>query len=77
MGWEDPLEKGKGYPLQHSGLESSMDCIVHGVAKSKTGLNDFHFHLGHSFIRNRLSSSSFLNSVKDSYVLMARKVVLM
>jgi len=26
--------EGKGYPLQHSGLENSMDCIVHGVAKS-------------------------------------------
>ena len=24
---------GKGYPLQYSGLENSMDCIVHGVAK--------------------------------------------
>ena len=22
-----------GYPLQYFGLESSMDCIVHGVAK--------------------------------------------
>ena len=26
--------KGKGYPLQYSGLKNSMDCIVHGVAKS-------------------------------------------
>jgi len=26
--------EGKGYPLQYSGLESSMDCIVHGVANS-------------------------------------------
>ena len=26
--------EGKGYPFQHSGLENSMDCIVHGVAKS-------------------------------------------
>ena len=26
--------EGKGYPLQCSGLENSMDCIVHGVAKS-------------------------------------------
>ena len=26
--------EGKGYPLQYSGLEDSMDCIVHGVAKS-------------------------------------------
>ena len=25
---------GKGYPLQYSGLENSMDCTVHGVAKS-------------------------------------------
>ena len=35
--------EGKGYPLQYSGLEKSMDCIVHGLAKSQTGLNDFHF----------------------------------
>ena len=36
--------EGKGYPLQYSGLENSMDCIVLGVAKSWTLLNDFHFH---------------------------------
>ena len=29
-------EEGKGYPLQYSGRENSMDCIVHGVAKSRT-----------------------------------------
>ena len=23
--------EGKGYPFQYSGLENSMDCIVHGV----------------------------------------------
>ena len=34
--------EGKGYPLQYSGLENFMDCIVHGVAKSQTGLSDFH-----------------------------------
>ena len=28
----------------YSGLENSMNCIVHGVAKSQTRLNDFHFH---------------------------------
>ena len=28
--------EGKGYPLQYSDLEKSMDCIVHGVAKSRT-----------------------------------------
>ena len=30
------------YPLQYSGLENSMDCIVHGVAKNQTQLSDFH-----------------------------------
>ena len=28
--------EGKSYPLQYSGLENSMDCLVHGVAKSQT-----------------------------------------
>ena len=37
--------EGKGYPLQYSGLENSMDCIVHGIAKSQTQLSDFHFTL--------------------------------
>ena len=35
--------EGKGYPLQYSGLENSMNCIVHGVAKSQIRLSDFHF----------------------------------
>ena len=35
--------EGKGYPLQYSGLENSMDYRVHGVAKSWTRLSDFHF----------------------------------
>jgi len=26
----------KGYPLQYSGLENSMDSIVHGVTKNWT-----------------------------------------
>ena len=34
--------EGKGYPLQYSGLENFMDCIVHEVAKSWTQLSDFH-----------------------------------
>ena len=37
--------EGKGYPLQYSGLENSMDYIVHGAAKSRTRLSDFHFHM--------------------------------
>ena len=35
--------EGNGYPLQYSGLENSMDCIVHGVAKSRARLSDFNF----------------------------------
>ena len=35
--------EGKGYPLQDSGLENSMDYIIHGVTKSWTRLSDFHF----------------------------------
>ena len=34
--------EGKGYPLQYSGLESSMDCTVRGVTKSQPRLSDFH-----------------------------------
>ena len=36
--------EGKGYPLQYSGLENSMDRIVHGVAKSRALLSYFRFH---------------------------------
>ena len=35
--------EGNSYPLQYSGLENSVDCIVHGVAKCWTQLSDFHF----------------------------------
>ena len=34
------LGEEKGYPLQYSSLENSMDSIVHGVAKSWTHLRD-------------------------------------
>ena len=44
LGWEDSPGGGNGCPLQYSGLENSMDCVVHGVAKSLTRLSEFHFH---------------------------------
>ena len=40
--------EGKGYPLQYSGLQNSMDWIVHGVTKSWTRLINLHFHFHHS-----------------------------
>ena len=36
--------EGKGYPLQYSGLENSMDYTVLGVTNSWTWLSNFHFH---------------------------------
>ena len=35
------LAEGKGYPLQYSGLENSMDYT--DMTKSQTRLRDFHF----------------------------------
>ena len=46
--------EGKGYLLQYSGLENSMDCIVHGVTKSRTRL------------KRLSSSSSSIQSVEFS-----------
>ena len=40
----------KGYPLQYSGLENSMECIVHGVSKSRTQLCDFHLYIKNVYI---------------------------
>ena len=42
LGWEDPLEKGKA---THSNILAWRipRTIVHGVAKSRTRWNDFHF----------------------------------
>ena len=46
---------GKGYPIQYSGLENSIDCIVHGVAKSRTRLSDFHFHSFIQLVHDKLT----------------------
>ena len=45
LGWEDPLEKGNGNPLQYSCLENPMDrgawqATVYVVAKSWTQLSN-------------------------------------
>ena len=37
LGCEDPLEKGM---VSHSSI---LACIVHGIAKSRTRLSNFHF----------------------------------
>ena len=56
LGWEDPLEKGKVYPLRYSGLENSRNPIVHGFAKSQTQLRKFYFLLlSYMYINNNIS----------------------
>ena len=55
--------EGTGYPLQYSGLENSMNCIAHGVAKNQTQLRDFHFsHLKIMYLP--LLQKLFCNMVK-------------
>ena len=45
------LGEGKGYPLQYSGLENSMDyTVVHGVPKSQTRLSNFFLSFFSSFL---------------------------
>ena len=36
LGWEDPLEKGNTTHSSILAWRNSMDCIVHGVAKTRT-----------------------------------------
>ena len=55
LGWEDPLEKGKATHSSYSGLENSMDCIDHGVAKRRTRLSNFRFE---DIVQNREKSVS-------------------
>ena len=66
-GLERSPGEGKGYPLPCSGLENPMDCIVHGVAESQTGLKDFQFskwppvpYFYHSLIKPMSRSLSLL-----------------
>ena len=42
LGWKKCPGDQKGYPVQYSGLENSIDCIVLGIAKSRTWLGEFH-----------------------------------
>ena len=42
--------EGKGYPLQYSGLENSVSCIVLGVAKSQTRLKQLSTHASMSLL---------------------------
>ena len=65
LGWEDPPGEGKGYSLQYSGLENSIDYIVHGVTKSRTLLSRFQLQqqLVVQWLRLRASISGGIGSI--------------
>ena len=60
-GLERSPGEGKGSPLQYSGLENPMDCILHGVTKSWTQLSNFYFHL---------KKNTSLNFLKGQHILL-------
>ena len=60
--------EGKGYPLQYSGLENSMDCIVHGVAKSQDTTEQLSFSFHKSNKVQDLDAKNYkmiFNKIKD------------
>ena len=69
-GWGRSPGERKGYPLQYCGLQNSMDCIVHGVAKSWIRLIDFSLffscYTAFGFFPNQGSNPCVLNWQADS-----------
>ena len=59
--------EGKGYPLQCSGLENSVVCIVHRVAKSGTWLKDFHFPVLPGEFHEQRRLDGYSPQVKESH----------
>ena len=57
--------EGKGYPVQYSGLENSTDCIVHGVANSRTRLSDFTFTFHFHVLEKEMATHSCLENPRD------------
>ena len=58
--------EGKGYPLQYCDLKNSMDCIVHGVAKSQTRLSDF--HTSHTLLNRYLYLIHWMSISEEVFV---------
>ena len=53
----------EGHPLQYSGLENSMDCIVQEVTKSRTRLSNFQYTTWYN-----IASSSGSGNFKDKWM---------
>ena len=63
-----PPGEGNGYLLQYPSLENSMDCIVHGVTKSWTGLT-FTFT-----IQKRSSPDAILGLSRPSFFWLQKNI---
>ena len=63
--------EGKGYPLQSSDLVNSMDCIVHGFAKSQTQLSD-----SLSLLSEKTGGSLYLQVVREIIYKMLQIIIL-
>ena len=74
LGLEDPLEKGKATHSSNSGLENSMDCIVHGVTKNQTQLSDFHITNNGLIpkIYTQLSTAQYLKNKQPNFKMVRR-----
>ena len=60
-----PPGEGKGYPLQYSGMENSMDSSVHGVSKSRKWLSHFPFPFQHSPVDGRSAANCSFYFLKE------------
>ena len=58
--------EGKGYSLQYCDLKNSMDCIVHGVAKSRTCPSNF--HTSHTLLNRYLYLIHWMSTSKEVFV---------
>ena len=72
--WVGKIPWRSGYPLQYFGLENSMDYIVHGMAKSLTILNDFHFHFSNKTYRMILQLSHKEESMSESALMINKHI---
>ena len=65
--------EGIGYPLQCSGLENSMNCIVPEVAKSQTRLSNYHFHFLYKLCYTDWGGSVVLWAIRQRNILSAQR----
>ena len=59
--------EGKSYPLQYSGLENSMGCVVHGITKNLTRLSDVHFQQQGSSMLNFSGTARLFSKVSKPF----------